>query len=750
MASIPYIDRKLPKDQQKLAEAANNNSNRTSVSDHSKNILSDVAFEGGIGLTALGTGKIATATGLTGTGAMLTKGGAAMTGPVGLASAASFGGGYALGTALDEEYNLSGKLANKIIPDSSLNRPAITPAEEDLMDQGYNLSKPKFKTISSTTGNPYGAFAPPVRVQDGYEKRSNSTPISEFGATEMRKRERETPAVQNTTGQYEALFARRNEMSPDEFRLGLAKIAGEGNEYVEKERQVEAGISQTPDMDEYYKAHRGTVPLEIAQARNEAGMQEVYSAPNKEFESMYEKDGKMFGVLRGSNIRKSFENPIEMSEEDVNRFNQTMSATNAPIVSGTPEEGLRGFKDRNGNTSYGNEAAIDQFTPQKPEAPKAPEGSQASGGLSPLADEVLTEYAEFVESGEPMTADKQAYFETIGGMTGRTFDANDGGFSKEFNPQIMENFQRRVDEGVIDTSGLGREEFQKFANTDRRSSLQMATDEMNQRRAQSTADYEANRSTIAGGSTVAQTSEFQDRNQNGIEDRKEGIAFDRNPNRMREEFGKVVNDFNIPDIRVGGQMVDATKENRALLDIEKGIKEEARELGLSSSATRAYVADKMRERSEAQQDRSTRGRMDELNIQNTQEGMDSRRMRDQLALQNANRVETATISPSVLKSAQEFFEKNGVTFDPETGALQTDKEVFLLPDGKVNLSPDSPLVALIRGTNTGVPMEGAEAFLAPPPSVTSKLQEAEVGQLIRSDDGRVYQVLENKQSIQLL
>ncbi len=366
---------------------------------------------------------------------------------------------------------------------------------------------------------------------------------------------------------------------------------------------------------------------------------------------------------------------------------------------------------------------------QPTEAPSAP---QTSSGLSPLADEVLTEYAEFKESGEPMTADKQAYFETIGGMTGRTFDADDGGFSKEFNPQIMENFQRRVDEGVIDTSGLGREEFQKFANTDRRSSLQKATDEMNARQAESTRNYDSNRP------SSMQTAEFRDTNQNGVEDRAEGISFDRNPNRMREGFSQVVNDFNIPDIRVGGKMVDATKENRALRDQETAFKEEAKELDLSPSATRAYVADKMRERLEAQQDRATRGRIDELNIRNTQESMASRNLRDQLALQSANKIETPNISASALTSVQKFLDSNGVQYDPETGALTSRDDRFLLPDGNVDLSPNSPLVALLRGTYTGVPVEGAEAFLAPPPSVASQIDNIPEGGGAYSSDGRFY------------
>jgi hypothetical protein len=339
---------------------------------------------------------------------------------------------------------------------------------------------------------------------------------------------------------------------------------------------------------------------------------------------------------------------------------------------------------------------------QPTEAPSAP---QTSSGLSPLADEVLTEYAEFVESGEPMTADKQAYFETIGGMTGRTFDANDGGFSKDFNPQIMENFQRRVDEGVIDTSGLGREEFQKFANTDRRSTLEMATDELDARQAKSDASYEAN---------VARM--------NAERDARSGSS--------SSGLGT--------KLRLGGEMVDATPENRALRDQETAFKNEADELGLRGGARRAFIADKMRERSEAQQDRATRGRIDELNIRNTQEGMASRNLRDQLALQGASKIETPTISASALTSVQKFLDSNGVEYDPETGALTSRDDRFLLPDGKVDLSPNSPLVALLRGTYTGVPVEGAEAFLAPPPSVASQIDNILEGGGVFSSDGRFY------------
>ena len=787
MASIPYIDRQLPKDQQALADAASeaNNSAPQNVpnSNASLNVANQAMNYGGYEYLA---GAAAKELGMK---YAMPKVAAVGTGTMTYAPHfAAFGGGYQLGKELDKQYNLSEKIADAVVPNQSF--PAYTQNQKDLISMGYNVNKPIYDT--SVQGAPTLYGRPTInREVIGYEKMKPDAKTvdvdnmsgQDFAASNveglvdqenrvfsdrvaqnkinqntlelnraMREIEANNPPVPQESG-YEELFARRDQMSPEEYRLALARIAGGGNDYVERAREREAaGLSLTPDMDEYFRTQGGTVPLELAQARNEAGMQEVYSAPNREFETMYEKDGKMFGVLRDSDIRESFKNPIEMSEQDVNRFNQTMSATNAPIISGTPEAGLQRFKDRQGNIAYGNERAISEFTPQRPEAPKAPEGAQASGGLSPLADEILTDYAEFKESGEPLTADKQAQYEAIAGLTGRTFDP-DTGFSNEFNPQIMENFQRRVDDGLIDTASLGgRELFNQFVNRDRRTSLQKATDEMNARQAESRRNYEANRDTIIDGSTTARTTVFLDRNQNGVDDRDEGLVSERNPMQMKNDFLDALgidrsSDFGTGKIRVFGEMVDATPTNRALRDQEKAFEAGADELGLTGGAKRAYVMDQLRDRAQAIQDRATQQRMNQLNIQNIEGTIQSRGIRDQIALQGASKIETPTVSASALTSVQKFLDANGVDYDPETGALTSRNERFLLPDGKVDLSPNSPLVALLRGTYTGMPVEGAEAFLAPPPSVASQIDNILEGGGIYSSDGRFY-VKENGKLVQ--
>ena len=267
---------------------------------------------------------------------------------------------------------------------------------------------------------------------------------------------------------------------------------------------------------------------------------------------------------------------------------------------------------------------------------------------------------------------------------------------------------------------------------------------MNARQAESRRNYEANRDTIIDGSTTARTTVFLDRNQNGVDDRDEGLVSERNPMQMKNDFLDALgidrsSDFGTAKIRVFGEMVDATPTNRALRDQEKAFEAGADELGLTGGAKRAYVMDQLRDRAQGIQDRATQQRMDQLNIQNIEGTIQSRGIRDQIALQGAQgKIETPSITASQLTSIQKFLDANGVEYDPTTGALTTRNERFLLPDGRVDLSPDSPLVALLRGTYTGMPVEGAEAFLAPPPSVASRIDQIPESGGAYSSDGRFY------------
>jgi hypothetical protein len=74
----------------------------------------------------------------------------------------------------------------------------------------------------------------------------------------------------------------------------------------------------------------------------------------------------------------------------------------------------------------------------------------------------------------------------------------------------------------------------------------------------------------------------------------------------------------------------------------------------------------------------------------------------------------------------------------------TKNERFLLPDGTVNLAPDSPIMNILKGGESGIPIQGAEMFLQIPPSVKAMAGQAKEGSYVRSDDGRVYQFVGGK------
>lgn len=445
MSGVAQANARLPKDQQALADAAaeSTSSGSTEASSGGSNVTANVVNEamnwGGYEYLAGAAAKeIGTKYALP---RVASVGATTMTyGPHAMALA----GGYQLGTELDKEYDISGKIANTIIPDNKNGLPAFSDKEKQLMGAGYNLNRPIYETNVQGAPTLYGR--PNVnREIVGYEKMPNYNEMDEFAATEMAKIERETPPVPDSVGNYQELFAKREQMSPEDFRIGLEKIATEGNNYGnERIANIEAG---RPAYEEGVKNVDSTVPLNIAQARNEAGMQEVYSAPEKEFETMYQKDNQMFGIQRGNkNIREAVQNPTPMSEGEVKRFNQSSEALNTPIVSGTPEAGLKEFTDRNGNIAYGNEAAIAQFDPSAPK----PDTETTEPTEAPITrgEELQASFELYKESGKEMTEDQIAQAEDIAGEAGRTFSPETG-YSPEFNQEIQDQYnedQRAAEE----------------------------------------------------------------------------------------------------------------------------------------------------------------------------------------------------------------------------------------------------------------------------------------------------------------
>lgn len=397
--------------------------------------------------------------------------------------------------------------------------------------------------------------------------------------------------------------------------------------------------------------------------------------------SYLDPQGRMMGVFRDSDQENR-----EMTLEEQRQFEAGMA--NAPIVSGYQMQ----YGDTPTDTPFErdgvfmNEAAVKQFTPQTPTAP--------STGRSRLGDKMLADYQRFQESGRELTPEMEATARDLAASVGRTFDPETG-YSREFDPAIMEAYKREVEAGNIDPSVLGRE-----TRETRETPEQAVTRQAREARLET----EARR---AAPSDPERFREFDER---------------------RKAGGKTIN--------VGGKQVAATEENLAKRDLEKTLKEEAEAEGLRGAARRQYVRDAMQEREERAEDRRTQQIMDDLNIENAEAAL--------LARQQKMLEMPDGVSPSTLSSLQKFLADNDVSFDPETGALTTKVERFLLPDGSVNLAPDSPIMNILKGGDSGIPIQGAEMFLQIPPSVQEKAGEAEEGSYIRSDDGRIYQFVNGK------
>lgn len=198
-------------------------------------------------------------------------------------------------------------------------------------------------------------------------------------------------------------------------------------------------------------------------------------------------------------------------------------------------------------------------------------------------------------------------------------------------------------------------------------------------------------------------------------------------------------DFGSAQIRdSSGKMVEATEENRAQRDLVTGLKQEAREAGYTPQQTRTYVADKLKERKQADEDRVTQKEMDELNMTNAQ-------------VQLQSRIAEMMPKPDEM-SREDYFgfvkglDSMGISVDPQTGNLTSVEEKFLRPDGEINLGPDSDLFQKISQ------MEGGESFLAAPKDVKEFAGNQPAGARVRATDGtqRVWEVQEGGDLVQVL
>lgn len=311
------------------------------------------------------------------------------------------------------------------------------------------------------------------------------------------------------------------------------------------------------------------------------------------------------------------------------------------------------------------------YTPPAPQAPQAPTPRAPQESKQMVA---ASNFADARDAGT-ITPDKVAAAEEYAASMGRTFDANMG-YSKDFDQSILDKY-----------------------NAERNASQQEGQQ---------------------GGQQNIQ--QAQSRSSYATESAAREARMDARP------------DFGSAQMRdSSGKMVNVTPENREKRDIEKGLKQEAREAGYTPEQTRTYVADKMRERSESVSDREFELKLRDQNFSQGEANL----ARTLKGLQEETDVEEEDYFNIVSELG-----KLGVGIDTETGNLTYMKEDagFAYFDKEVNLAPDSELY------NKVMQMKGGAQFLAPPMYVQEAAKTAKEGEVIVADDGtkRAYKVINGK------
>ena len=281
---------------------------------------------------------------------------------------------------------------------------------------------------------------------------------------------------------------------------------------------------------------------------------------------------------------------------------------------------------------------------------------------------------------------------------GREFDP-EMGYTSEFDPEILASYKARQEAGELFDLGAPR---QRGLETDAQGRMR-STQADNGRSSYAT-------ESAAREARMDQRSDF-----NATTGSRSGSS---------------TSDFNQAKIRVGGEMVAGTPENREKRDLEKSLTEEARAADYTPAQTRQFVKDEMQKRSQATEDRISQKEMDDLNMTAKQASLAK-------TMQSMTKEETG-LDRAEFQGIVTLLDKLGVSRDNQTGNLTytDDDGGFAYFSKEVNLMPDSDLYQKI------LEMEGGDKFLAPPKGVQAQAKGQPEGTNIRADDGtgRIWKV----------
>ncbi len=328
------------------------------------------------------------------------------------------------------------------------------------------------------------------------------------------------------------------------------------------------------------------------------------------------------------------------------------------------------------------ELMANYFASQNADSPTLSGGS-GKPKMNDLEAKMRVDFKDFKESGKEMTPEMENKASLLANSVGRTFDPETG-YSEEFSPEIMRIYQEGVKDGVIDPASLGRE-----------SQLDVVNRERNERQEQSKREYESNR--------IVMESEREARKESG------GVS-----------------------IRVGGETVPATKENRARQQQEKALGAEADRDGLRGAEKKQFIADGMQTRRNDSYQQDVDRIKDQLDISTAEADLELKRRK--LLPEAPERPDPSKVS-KFIDTASDL----GLTYDAETGLFREDGTGTFTDD---ILNPSSPKYAQLQQ------MEGSEFFLQPPSDVMDNYEELTTiaktdtngYARVKADDGRIFKI----------
>ena len=663
----------LPRDQQKLADAAATNSGSSGVMDpvnsNAAFKLAEGANDAG-GMALLGAGALNFAAKKTGSAALASAGGA-----VGAAApyAAALYGGYQAGTALDKAFDFSGKIASGVgslfgmdinkgamteeekLAIKSGRNPAveqkgnivqgpITPSERGAIDAGLNPNKP--------IENPMGLST----ITGKYGAGNDDNVIAYEPLAQKSQEELATAATEDYASQFEGA-----QLNRDGSYTGFTTAGGEQSmtpeQYASYAEQQKLGLGNpnAVPMGDY---------TPVAGTQGSVQQPLGYNAPAAQAQqsqrdlAVAQQEARLEGIRGGEGLSDAARIATGQMKAPEG-YDQRIPAT-GPYIPQAPVS-------------------------QAPQAPQMTKQMEAQGN-----------FAERRDSGEPMTPEDIVNAQDFGASMGREFDPEKG-YTSEFDPEILASYKARQEAGEfgaprqrgLETDAQGR---MRSTQADNGRSSYATESAAREARMDQRSDFNATTGSRSGSST---------------------------------------SDFNQAQIRVGGEMVAGTPENREKRDLEKSLTEEARAADYTPAQTRQFVKDEMQKRSQATEDRISQKEMDDLNMS---------------AKQAALAKSMQSMIPEVEGLDREDFfgiikgmDALGISRDNETGNLTYNKEgagAFGYFDKEVNLMPDSDLYQKILG------MKGGDKFLAPPKGVQSQAKGQPEGTNIRANDatGRVWKV----------